>query len=149
MKHSPNNYTLDTSLGYLAARFSRVLLRRINAALSQHGFPITAEQYSFLVQLWDRNGLPQGVLADKTARDKTTMARLAAGLESRDLIVRLPSPADARERLVFLTDKGKALMEEATALTRGILEEAQQGIDEAQLEVCRDVLRRACLNLQK
>jgi len=133
----------------LAARFSRVLLRRINATLSQRGFPITAEQYSFLVQLWDRNGLPQGVLADKTARDKTTMARLAAGLESRDLIVRLPSPADARERLVFLTDKGKALMEEATALARGILEEAQQGINETQLEVCRDVLRRACLNLQK
>jgi DNA-binding MarR family transcriptional regulator len=32
---------------------------------------------------------------------------------SRGLIVRLPSPGDARERLVFLTDKGKELMDEA------------------------------------
>ena len=130
----PGGYTLDKSLGYLAARFSRVMLRRINSVLSQHSLPITAEQYSFLVQLWERDGLPQGVLADKTARDKTTMTRLAAGLESLGLIDRRPSPHDARERLVFLTEHGKNLMEEATTLVRGILAEAQQGVDEARLD---------------
>jgi DNA-binding MarR family transcriptional regulator len=149
MKRSPNGYTLENSLGYLAVRFSRVMLRRINATLSQHGVPITSDQYSFLVQLWEQNGLPQGVLAEKTAKDKTTMARLAAGLESIGLIVRLPSPSDARERLVFLTDKGKEVMDEATGLVREILAEARQGVDEAHLEVCREVLRRASLNLQK
>ncbi len=149
MKLSQSGYTLNKSLGHLAARFSRFMVRRINAALSEHGLPITAEQYSLLVQLWDRNGLPQGVLADKTAKDKTTMARLAAGLESRGIIVRLPSPDDARERLVFLTDKGKELMDKATEQVRLILVDAQQGIDETELEICREVLRRACLNLQK
>jgi DNA-binding MarR family transcriptional regulator len=149
MKRSKTGYILEKSLGHLAARFSRVTLRRINTTLSQHGIPITSDQYSFLVQLWERNGLPQGVLADKTAKDKTTMARLAAGLESIGLIIRLPSPSDARERLVFLTDKGKEIMDEATGLVREILAEAQLGIDEAQLEVCLEVLRRACLNLQK
>jgi DNA-binding MarR family transcriptional regulator len=149
MTRSATEYTLERSLGHLTARFTRVLLRRINATLSQQGFPITSDQYTFLVQLWERNGLPQGVLADKTAKDKTTMARLAAGLESLGLIARLPSPSDARERLVFLTDKGKETMDEATGLVRGILSEAQQGIDEAQLEVCREVLRRAFINLQK
>ena len=77
------------------------------------------------------------------------MARLAAGLESLGLIVRLPSPGDARERLVFLTDKGKEMIDEARGLVREILAEAQQGIDETQLELCRDVLRRAFRNLQK
>jgi DNA-binding MarR family transcriptional regulator len=77
------------------------------------------------------------------------MARLAAGLEAIGLIVRLPSPNDARERLIFLTDKGKRMMDEATGLVREILSEAQQGIDAAELDVCRDVLRRAFLNLQK
>jgi DNA-binding MarR family transcriptional regulator len=149
MKRPPTTYSLDKSLGHLASRFSRVILRRVNAALSEHGLPITADQYSFLVQLWEQNGLPQGVLADKTAKDKTTMARLAAGLESRGLIVRLPSADDARERLVFLTDRGKELMDKATVLARGILAEAQQGIGAAQLEQCLDVLRRACANLQK
>ncbi|MBJ6798516.1 MarR family winged helix-turn-helix transcriptional regulator [Geomonas propionica] len=141
-------YKLDKSLGHLASRFSRIVLRRFNAVLQQNEMPITSEQYSLLVQLWDSNGLPQGMLAEKTAKDKTTMARLAAGLEERGLIVRLPSPGDARERLLYLTDRGKELMDRATALARAILEEAQQGIDPAQLEICRDVLRRACSNLK-
>jgi DNA-binding MarR family transcriptional regulator len=149
MKRSSTGYTLDKSLGYLASRFSRIMLRRINAAFSQRGLPITSDQYSLLVQLWDQNGLPQGVLATKTVKDKTTMARLAAGLESLGLIIRLPSPGDARERLVHLTGKGKEIMDEATELVRDILAEAQQGIDESQLETCREVLRRACLNLWK
>ena len=147
MKPSDNGYRLDKSLGHLSARFSRVLLRRINAGLLQREIPITAEQYSFLVQLWEQKGLPQGVLAEKSAKDKTTMARLAAGLETRGLIVRLPSPGDARERLLHLSDNGKQLMDRATSLVQEILREAQQGIDESQLEICRDVLRRACLNL--
>jgi DNA-binding MarR family transcriptional regulator len=149
MKRSSTGYILDKSLGHQAARFSRIMLRRINTTLSHHGLLITSEQYSFLVQLWERDGLPQGVLAEKTAKDKTTMARLAAGLESLGLIVRLTSRSDARERLVYLTDKGKEIMDKATGLVREILAEAQQGIDESQLEVCLGVLRRACLNLQK
>ena len=40
-------------------------------------------------------------------------------------------------------------MDQATDLARGILEEAQQGISESDLELCRDVLRRACANLNR
>lgn len=149
MRHPSGSYILEKSLGHLSARFTRLMLRRINATLAQHGVPITSDQYSFLVQLWDQNGLPQGVLAEKIAKEKTTMARLAAGLESLGFIARLPSPGDARERLIFLTDRGKKVMDEATELVREILAEAQSGIAEADLEVCRDVLRRAFRNLQR
>lgn len=147
MKTNTDHYRLNQSLGHLASRFSRVVLRRLNTALAEQGLPITAEQYSLLVQLWEANGLPQGALAEKTAKDKTTMARVAAGLEERELIVRLPGPGDARERLLYLTDKGKLLIDQATTLARGILEEAQQGISESEMEVCREVLRRAHANL--
>lgn len=149
MKNSRSQYRLDKSLGHLASRLSRVVLRRFNLVLAQHDLPITAEQYSLLVHLWEHNGLPQGAIAEKTAKDKTTMARLAAGLEARGLIVRLPSPGDGRERLLHLTEQGKLLMDQATDLARGILEEAQQGISESDLDLCRDVLRRACANLNR
>jgi len=140
-------YALESSLGYLATRFSRVIIRRINLALAQAGLAITTEQYSFLVQLWYCNGLPQGSLAERTAKDKTTIARLAAGLETTGLIVRAPSTVDARERLVFLSDDGMKVMEQATVLVRSILDEAQQGIDEQQLEICSSVLKQVYDNL--
>ena len=140
-------YSLETSLGHLATRFSRIVLRRLNADLADRGLGITAEHYSLLVQLWEHNGLSQGALAHKTAKDKTTMARLAATLEARGLIERLPGPADGRERLLFLTATGKAVMDEATDLAKGILADAQRGIGTDELALCRDVLRRACANL--
>jgi len=146
---SSDTYNLNLSLGHLAGRFSRVVLRRLNLVLAEQGLPITAEQYSLLVQLWECNGLPQGALAEKTGKDKTTMARLAAGLETRELIVRLPSPDDARERQLYLTDKGKELMNQATTLARSIMDEARQGIGEEELEICREVLRRAYANICK
>lgn len=140
---------MNKSIGHLASRFSRAVLRRLNELLAQNQLPITAEQYALLGQLWDSNGLPQGALAAKAAKDKTTMARLAASLEERGLIVRLQGPGDGRERLLYLTDTGKQLMDRATGLASGILTEAQQGISEEELEVCRDVLRRAFANLSK
>lgn len=149
MVASKEQYKLNKSLGHLASRFSRAVLRRFNEQLVQHQLPITAEQYLLLGQLWDCNGLPQGALAAKTAKDKTTMARLAAGLEGRGLIVRLPGPDDARERLLYLTEAGKQLMDQATNLAKSVLEEAQQGINEDELEVCRSVLRRAYANLAR
>jgi len=140
-------YNFETSLGRLATRFSRVVLRRLNVDLAANGLEITAEHYSLLIQLWEHNGLSQGALADKTARDKTTMARLAAVLESRGLIERRPSPHDGRERLLFLSATGKATMDRATELAREILNDAERGIGAEELELCRDVLRRACTNL--
>jgi DNA-binding MarR family transcriptional regulator len=124
-------------------------LRRANALLAQQGYLITSDQFSVLVQVWEQNGLPQGVLAEKTAKDKTTMARFAACLEAQGLIARLPSPGDARERLVYLTDKGKGIMKEATELMREVQVAAQKGIDPAELEICKKVLRRAHCNLLK
>lgn len=141
-------YSLNRSLGHLASRFSRVILRRLTTELVANGLAVTAEQYSLLVQLWEQNGLTQGALADRSAKDKTTMARLAAALESRGLIERRPGTSDGRERLVFLTDEGKAVMDRATELAGRILTEAQQDISPEQLELCRNVLRRACANLE-
>ncbi|MDA8413083.1 MAG: MarR family transcriptional regulator [Desulfobacteraceae bacterium] len=148
MSEQSTKYSLEKSLGHLATRFSRVVLRRLNADLAGHGLAITAEQYSLLVQLWEHNGLSQGTLADKTAKDKTTMARLAAGLESRGLIERRSSVSDGRERLLFLSDEGQSVMDQATALARKILADAQKDISDEQLELCRSILRRACANLQ-
>jgi len=141
-------YSLETSLGHLATRFSRVVLRQLNADLAAQELGITAEHYSLLVQLWEHNGLSQGALAEKTAKDKTTMARLASVLESRGLIERRPSPTDGRERLLFLSAAGKTVMDRATELATEILLKAQHGISAEELALCRDILRRACANLQ-
>lgn len=142
-----STYSLETSLGHLAGRFSRVILRRLDAELTAAGLGITADHYLLLVQLWEHDGLTQGALAERAAKDKTTMARLAVTLEKRGLIVRRPGESDRRELLLSLTTAGKIIMDRATALAEEILADARRGISEEDLAVCREVLQRACMNI--
>jgi len=144
-QHLP--YSLQTSLGHLASRFSRLVLRRLGNELAAANLGITAEHYSLLVHLWEHDGLSQGALAEKSGRDKTTMARLAATLEERGLIERRQNPDDGRARLLYLSAAGKTTMDRATKLAREILNDAKSGIGADELEICRDVLRRAGANL--
>jgi len=147
MPKKTTRYSLDESLGHLASDASRVVLRRINHELSRRKLPITSEQFSVLVHVWDQNGSPQYVLTEKLYKDKTAMARTLSSIESLGLIVRMPGQVDKREKLVFLTKKGRSMMLEVADLVSDILDEAQKGILASDLQVCKSVLRRFHRNL--
>jgi DNA-binding MarR family transcriptional regulator len=140
-------YRFDESLGHLASNASRAILKRINRELCREGLPITSEQLSVLVHIWNWNGQPQRVHAELLCKDKTTMARIFSGLESLGLVERETGPKDAREKIVYLSEEGKSVMAQVTQQVMGILKIAQKGIDEGDLVVCRKVLRRFQQNL--
>ena len=148
MRKSKSSYFLDDSLGHLTSNASRSILKRINQELSRQEIPITSEQFSVLVHVWDQNGQPQYGLVEKLYKDKTTMARLVASLESLGLIVRTPGQRDARGKNVFLTEQGRSVVTKVTDLVQDILDSAQRGIDEQELKICKEVLRRFHQNLQ-
>jgi DNA-binding MarR family transcriptional regulator len=140
-------YSLDDSLGHLASNASRAVLKRINQELARRGFPLTSEQFSVMVHVWDQSGRPQYILAERLYKDKTTMARLVAGLEAQGVLTRAPGQEDAREKIVFLTEKGKAVMTQVADLVSEILETGQKGIKKEDLATCKEVLRRFHRNL--
>jgi DNA-binding MarR family transcriptional regulator len=147
MGKKPSAYRLHESLGYLTYQASGVIRKQIGLELSRRGFPIKAEQFAALVYIWDDDGQPQRVLAEKLYRDKTTVTRLVTELESLGYVKRVTGQEDAREKLIFLTESGKQLMAEVTRLVQDILEVAQKGIDLREVEICKDVLRRVRDNL--
>ena len=142
-------YELAESLGYLTTLFSRTILKRINEELPRRALPICSEKWSLLVHVWAQGGQSQRALAGKLFKDKTYMARLAADLEKAGLILRLAGQSDRREKMIFLTQQGAAVMGKATALVQGILDEATAGITAPELATCKDVLRRAQRNLDE
>ncbi|WP_223907837.1 MarR family winged helix-turn-helix transcriptional regulator [Geobacter sp. AOG1] len=147
MRHSKTTYSFEESLGHLTSQASRMILKRINQELSRRGLPITSDQFSTLVYVWNQNGQPQYTLAESLNKDKTTMTRMLAGLESSGLIVRLPGNTDAREKNVFLTDRGNQMMQDVTQVVQEVLENAMSGIDESEIEMCKNVLRKFYGNL--
>jgi len=147
MHPSTSHYLLKDSLGHLATQFSKATLKRINQDLQAGGYPITSEQWTALVHIWNQGGLTQQELGERLLKDKTNIARLAASLERLDYITRQPGQTDRRERTLRLTQLGQQAMPGIAALVQRVLADAYAGIDEHELALCRRVLARARQNL--
>jgi len=147
MTSKRQEYMLEDSLGHLTARFYRAIMKQINREFSEAGLQITLEQWPILVYVWEHNGVFQIDLAKKLFKDKTTIARLVAGIESAGMIARVPNPCDGRGKSIYLTEKGKAMMSKATTIVQKLDEIAIRGIDKHELKICKDVLRHVHRNL--
>ena len=90
--------------------------------------------------LWYKDGQRQQDLADLVHKDKTSITRTIDGMEKRNLVVRIPDRLDRRQKLIYLTDKGKRLREELMRIVREISLEAEKGIKPEDLDVFKGVL---------
>jgi MarR family transcriptional regulator, organic hydroperoxide resistance regulator len=147
MMDNAERYSLEDSLAHLCARFYRAMWKQVNKELSEAGLEMTVEQWPILIHLWDRNGQTQKELARRLFKDKTTMARLVAGAESAGMVQREPGQQDRREKMVFLTEKGRQIMDKATMLITRVDAMAVSQIDPQELTICKEVLRRVHRNL--
>ena len=98
------------------------LTERIEAALKcQSG--LSMPEYSVLL-MTDRAGeagICPSVLAHKVVFSRSRLTHTMKRLESRDLISRRPCQGDGRGGLVFLTDAGKHLFDEAAIVQRDVI----------------------------
>ena len=140
-------YNLEESLGYIVGRTGRSMAHRLNQNFEKGGQNVTCEQWSILHNLWIQNGQNQKDLAALTCKDKTNITRLIHGLEKRKLVVRIPGKDDGRQKLIYLTKKGKDLQQGLLFLVQKTLNEAQDGIKAEDLKVCKEVLRKVAQNL--
>ena len=98
------------------------LTERIEAALKcQSG--LSMPEYSVLL-MTDRAGeagIRPSVLAHKVVFSRSRLTHTMKRLESRNLISRRPCQGDGRGGLVFLTDAGKRLFDEAAIVQRDVI----------------------------
>lgn len=116
---------------------SQVIARSYEAAT---GLRMT--EWRLVAVLAEDGELTQQGLVLRTKMDKVTVSRAATGLARRELVRRVPDPADARSLLISLTPKGKALHAElapsALALEAALLQE----FTEEEVEQLPSLLRR-------
>jgi DNA-binding MarR family transcriptional regulator len=147
MSRKSLKFDLYDALGYLVYQVSGTIRDHIGRELVRKGYPITVEDFTALVLIWDQDGQPQGALAKKLHRDKAYVTRLVSEIESRGFVQRIPGKEDGRKKRLFLTEKGKNLMDEVTQLVAGITRFAGKGIAPDEMKNCKDVLRRVLQNL--
>ncbi len=140
-------HDLEQLLFFLIRRISRSFRKQLNRSFAKAGHDVTTEQWRILRCLQNQDGQRQQDLADVVHKDKTCITRIIDSMERRDLVVRIPDRLDRRQKLIYLTNKGKRLPEELMQIAQKTSLEVQEGIDAAHLDICKKVLTKIRSNL--
>lgn len=100
-------------LAYAVAFLERGLRRSLASALDP--FDLTLAHYTVLSLLGMREGLSNAQLARRAYVTPQAMSEIVRYLESRELVVRTPSPTHARIHPTHLTKSGRTVLRKCDA----------------------------------
>jgi MarR family transcriptional regulator, transcriptional regulator for hemolysin len=132
---------VQSELGLLVLRLSRIWRRRVDQVLAEHGI---SEATSHPLRMLARGGkrVRQGVLAEELGMEGPSLVRLIDLLAAEGLVERQEDPTDRRAKMLQITPLGEAKVEEMHGVLRRVRAEIYKGISADELATTFDVLRR-------
>lgn len=119
---------LENQLCFPVYAASRLITGQYQPYLEKLG--ITYPQYLVLLVLWEQDGRTVNEIGSKLILNTNTLTPLLKRLESLGIVTRERSLTDERKVIISLTEKGKAMEEQAAhipeALTAGIASEVME-----------------------
>ncbi|MEM7334802.1 MAG: MarR family transcriptional regulator, partial [Chloroflexota bacterium] len=95
-------------------------------------FNLTVHQFDALCILSEKTGVRMGELKDRLLSDNSKMTRTVDYLESNGLAERRPDPIDRRAQVVFLTEAGQQLRNQATVVHTQYLHQKFSALSEGE-----------------
>lgn len=140
-------YKLQESVGYRITATARLVWNRLNYNFKVKNYPVTSEQWSIMIRLWEEDGLTQNKLSQLTGKDQPSISRLINNMEKNELVMRMPHPVDKRTNLIFLTPMGKKLQIGLIEQAQKTIEDISANISEEDMETFLNVLSQIDKNL--
>jgi DNA-binding MarR family transcriptional regulator len=126
---------LGVKFGRSMAELRTCLRQNIQVKIKEHSINITFEMLEVMSCLWQKDGTNQQEIADLTLRDKSSMTYLIDNLVKRQMVRRVEDENDRRNKLIFLTEEGKALK---ARLDPWVAEFYDTAIGEVEIKALRD-----------
>ena len=134
-------YNLGTTFFALGALLSKNLLA--------NDINLTHHQAKMLMLLGKYEGIKQQELAKIVQKDKPTITKMIDNLEKNDLVERRMDPDDRRNRLIYLTDNGKAIRKKVVPIVQKTLDAATSEISEDEFDNLIKSLTKLRENIQQ
>jgi len=96
-------------------RVQQLVIGRLDAILKPHGLTFARYEALVLLVFSSRGELPLGKMGERLQVHPTSITSIVQRLEAAGLVTRRPHPDDGRAVLCAVTDKGRSVVEEATA----------------------------------
>lgn len=139
-------YHKNESLPYMTREAARGLSRIMNKVFREEGLEISSEQWTVLINLWEKDGISQQELSDVAGKDKTSTTRLIDALEKKNIVVRTADNNDRRKKLIYLTEKGRNLKADIIPIVLKLIEIIMTGISDSEMEIAKRVIRKMIIN---
>ena len=123
-------------------------LKQFLASKLKHmGVPLTPEQFMLIDLLWNHGEMSQQQLADMMHEDKNSVTKLVDAIERKGFVVRRQNKNDRRSNTLVLTEKANQLKPGAKQKGISILDQMLEGINENELRMFLETLRKLNVNM--
>ncbi|MEQ8585693.1 MAG: MarR family transcriptional regulator [Thalassobaculaceae bacterium] len=134
------DYVLQEQIGHLLRRAHQRATQIFLETFEEAG--LTPTQWAALAMLAEEGSASQNALGRMTAMDPATIQGVIRRLEERGLITREPDPDDKRRTTLRLSDDGKTLVREVTALGARVTERTLEPLDAEERRAFLEMLAR-------
>ncbi|WPQ61624.1 MarR family transcriptional regulator [Chitinophaga sancti] len=125
------------------------LRQYISVRIREEEMDITFELLEILAYLNKKDGINQQEIADIMLKDKSSMTYQIDGLVKRDLVKRMEDENDRRNKLIFLTEKGKDLQQTMQGWVAGLYDKSMEGIDAGTIDMALAMVQKMHTNLNR
>ena len=105
---------LDNQICFRLYTAARLVIQAYTPMLNELG--ITYPQYLVLMVLWEKDNQPVNDIAHRLLLETNTVTPLLQRMEKLGIVSRKKGEQDKRQQIVSLTEKGKAMEEQAFTL---------------------------------
>jgi MarR family transcriptional regulator for hemolysin len=139
-------YDFDQSVGVWLTLAHQAYQRAFSERIEPLG--ITYRQAQVMGWISMSAPMSQSELAQKMLIEPPTLVRLLDRMEAAKLLSRDPDPYDGRRHVLRLTPAAGPLWKKITEVARQIRSTAMVGIEPAEAEILKNLLRRIFVNLE-
>lgn len=137
---------LDDDLGWMLGIVFRGYVRAAEHALTD--FPGGPRGYQLLTAASNGPARNQGAIAEEIGIDRTVLTYLIDDLERPGFVARRADPADRRNRLIEVTDAGRAAWEQRRLALRQVESHLLGALTSAESATLRSLLQKVACSAQ-
>ncbi len=117
------------SLGFLVTDLARMLRADMDRHIASSGIGLTPGEVRLLAQAARSGLVRQSVLAELIGVEAMTVSSYVDRLEAHGLIERMPDPTDRRAKLIALTDKAGAVLDQVKSFAEETRQQVARSVD--------------------
>lgn len=149
MSAKQNNISeLALELGLAMGEIKNRLRQKIQAKINEYDSDLSFELIEILGLLWRNNGINQQEISNKISKDKSSVTYLINSLVKRELVERVENKNDRRNKQIFLSVKGREIVETVYPWALEFYQKAVNDINEDDIKKAFFLVKKMTTNLE-